>query len=111
MKLVEEAIVVGALNVPLWFLCREVAKNFKVPESKVNVAASFLSGLAFHLLAERTGINAWYLKHGHAAMKEQQRLKHYLNHKEDGRMVCSAADQRAGVCALSTKKAGSARKV
>jgi hypothetical protein len=70
MKLVEEAIIVGALNVPLWFVCREVAKNLKVHESKVDFSATFLSVFAFHFLAERTGMNAWYVKHGHAAMKD-----------------------------------------
>jgi hypothetical protein len=105
MKLFEEAIIVGALNVPLWFLCREVAKNLKVPESKVDFAATFLSGVAFHLLAERTGMNAWYVKHGHAAMKDRAFIKSYVDGKGKNALVCSSRDQRDGICSLALEQA------
>ena len=66
-QLVEEAIGVGALLVPVYAVVRKSIVNlvWKNEASREYVAV-FLSGALFHVLAEASGLNEWYLTHGNA---------------------------------------------
>jgi len=53
MKVLLEAIVVGLLLVLLYMVVRRYMGA---------VPAVFVSGAAFHLICEATGVNAWYAR-------------------------------------------------
>jgi len=88
--IIQEAIVVGAFSVPMWLFSKEVVKSLRVSEKQQDILAAFLSGAGFHLIAEWTGVNAWY-------------VRRKMKPRSNG--VCSAADRRNGVCALAVSKA------
>ena len=88
--IIQEAIVVGAFSVPMWMFFKEVVKSLRVSERQQDVLTAFLSGAGFHLIAEYTGMNAWY-------------VRRKMKPRSNG--VCSAADRRRGVCALAVSKA------
>jgi len=87
--IIQEAIVVGAFSVPMWMFSKEVVKSLRVSEGQ-DILTAFLSGAGFHLIAEYTGMNAWY-------------VRRKMKPRSNG--VCSAADRRRGVCALAVSKA------
>jgi len=49
-----EALVVGILLVAVFYFVSKYTKN--------TLHAVFISGAAFHLLCEATGVNKWYAK-------------------------------------------------
>jgi hypothetical protein len=53
MKVLLEALVVGLLLVLLYIVARRFMDA---------VPAVFVSGAAFHLICEATGVNAWYAR-------------------------------------------------
>jgi hypothetical protein len=56
----KEAVAVGAVSVPIWFMTREVVKlKSWQSETQRDAWTTFLAGVAFHLLAEASGMNAW----------------------------------------------------
>ena len=59
-QLATEAVVVGAALIPLFFIVNSQIRN--------QSAALFVSGAAFHLLCEVTGLNKWYLTNGASSM-------------------------------------------
>jgi len=59
-QLATEAVAVGALLIPVFLLVNSQIKN--------QSAALFVSGAAFHLLCEVTGLNKWYLTNGASSM-------------------------------------------
>ena len=87
--IIQEAIVVGAFSVPMWMFSKEVVKSLRVSERQQDILTAFLSGAGFHLIAEYTGMNAWY-------------VRRKMKPRSNG--VCSAADRRNGVCALAVSK-------
>lgn len=54
-----EAVVVGAALLPMYAVMHEVVEK-TVRGRNTDVIAVFLSGCAFHILAEATGLNDWY---------------------------------------------------
>ena len=65
--LAKEAVVVGAANVAFVLAIRRV-----LPVSpRWELLQIALAGAFFHLTAEASGMNAWYLKNGAAAMKAE----------------------------------------
>ncbi len=61
-QLLVEATVVGIGLVVVFVVVRMFVKNLYL--------ALFVSGALFHLIAEFTGVNAWYLKNSVAAKKQ-----------------------------------------
>jgi hypothetical protein len=94
--LVQEAIIVGALLVPVYSVVREltVELDFESERTKEFLAV-FASGALFHLLAEATGVNEYYLHHSHAyqtfvARQDKVKDGYRLRRSFDGR-VCPHA--------------------
>lgn len=65
---VQEAVVVGAALLPIYSVVHEVVEELDLGRS-TDLSAVFLSGVAFHLIAEATGLNEWYIHHGAATDK------------------------------------------
>ena len=62
-----EAIVVGLSLVPVWFAVQSVTTLARIDlqgKAAIDVA---IAGFLFHMLAEETGVNQWYLMNSHAA--------------------------------------------
>jgi hypothetical protein len=71
-QLLTEAVSVGALMVPWFFLVSGATSALGFRDNK-DVIDLFLSGATFHLAAEFSGVNAWYLNNS-AANLSQVRL-------------------------------------
>ena len=66
-QLILEGVAVGAASVPVWIVAQEVSAQITKEEWKQQILTPFLMGLGIHFLAEATGVNAWYVLHGHAS--------------------------------------------
>jgi len=71
-QLAREAFVVGVAIIPLWWTVRQVTTamslGFSSMENKATLDVA-LSAALLHLVAEETGVNAWYLTNSFAAQK------------------------------------------
>jgi hypothetical protein len=92
-ELAKEATEVGVLLVPVYAIVREALNGlrFKNERNKEYISV-FIGGALFHILAEATGVNEWYLTNSRA---NKQSIERRLNgervpHSSDGR-VCSLA--------------------
>lgn len=95
-QLVEEAIGVGALLVPVYAVVRKSIVNLVWrDEASRDYVAVFLSGALFHVLAEASGLNEWYLTHGNANQV-------YLWRKNN---VAASPARRcpSGICSLAVR--------
>ena len=72
-KLLTEAFVVGAGLMPVYFITHSFLSVLlpRMSDNVVDYTSIFISGALFHLLAEETGINDWYLDNGVAVLKRQ----------------------------------------
>jgi hypothetical protein len=65
--LIQEALIVGALLVPLYSVVRDLSSELDIENERTKeLLAVFTSGALFHLLAEATGVNEYYLHHSYA---------------------------------------------
>jgi hypothetical protein len=87
----QEAAVVGLTMLPMWVLVSRATDFFGIRpvwKSALDVA---LAGAAFHLIAEESGVNAWYVQHGAAV---QQLLTHTIEREQrkDGAVLVDDID-------------------
>jgi hypothetical protein len=68
-SLYTEALVVGAALVPLWFGVSKATEATRIDFSGKTALDVFIAGFLFHLIAEESGVNAWFLTNSHAAQK------------------------------------------
>jgi len=73
-KLLTEAFVVGAGLLPLYFFTHTMVSALlpRMGDDAQDYLSLFISGATFHLIAENTGINDWYLDNGHAYLKRNR---------------------------------------
>lgn len=68
-QLATEAVVVGGLFVPWTLMWDAIIRN--APGARVTPAfTAFMAGASFHLMAEATGLNAYYLHNSAAHMRD-----------------------------------------
>jgi len=75
-QLGREALAVGVAVIPLWWLVRKATMTMSLGltnESK-EILDVALSAALLHLVAEETGVNAWYLTNSFAAQKAFSKL-------------------------------------
>ena len=69
LRLYKEAFAVGIAFVPMLFLVTKATTALRFyGESKPYVDGA-IAGFLFHITAEETGVNEWYLTESHAANK------------------------------------------
>ena len=90
--LVSEAAATGVMLVPVFRLSQRLAPNNPLLQI-------FLAGAAFHLVAEATGINAWYVQHGAASRHDWSCFY--------GQVKTSAPDRSSKQCQLLSKSSRS----
>lgn len=70
-QLALEAATVGAAFVPWSYLISGLLARARLGKLQ-NVASIFIAGATFHLLAEATGLNEYYLRNSAAQMKAEK---------------------------------------
>lgn len=70
-QLYTEAASVGLLLVPTWWAVSKLTTALRVGGTWKPAFDVALSGFLFHMAAEETGMNEWYLFHSYAAQKAQ----------------------------------------
>jgi len=68
-RLYHEATAVGLLLVPMWWAVSKATTAVKIGGTVKPFVDVAVAGFLFHLAAEETGVNAWYLTHSYAAQK------------------------------------------
>jgi hypothetical protein len=84
-RLYQEATSVGILLVPVWFLTSKATEAVKIGGTAKPFVDVALAGFLFHLVAEESGMNEWYLSHSYAAQK-------VLHPKQNNDLLASVAD-------------------
>ena len=72
-QLALEATVVGIGLIPVWMLVRRATTAMRITGTSKGMIDVALAGAAFHLLAEESGLNTWYLSNSYAAQKSFQK--------------------------------------
>jgi hypothetical protein len=65
----QEAIFVGITFLPVWMLVQRFTAFTNINSIHKDKLDIFLAGSAYHLIAEGSGLNAFYLQHGAAVKK------------------------------------------
>ena len=68
-RLYQEATSVGLLLVPMWWAVSRATVAVKIGGSAKPFVDVAVAGFLFHLAAEESGLNQWYLAHSYAAQK------------------------------------------
>ena len=69
--LIDEAVMVGFLSIPPWLVASAIVDNASRPGSgDQTLIKIFLAGALFHIGAEYTGFNDWYVDNGLAKRKK-----------------------------------------
>ena len=69
-QLYGEALVVGAALVPVWLAISMATTAMRLDFAGKPALDVFVSGFLFHLVAEETGVNTWFLTNSHASKKQ-----------------------------------------
>lgn len=81
-----EAIFVGLTFLPVWLLVQRSTEFMRINTQHKDKLDVVLAGSVYHLIAEASGINVFYLKHGAAVKKI---LGDTLENVADGSVVVS----------------------
>ena len=65
----KEAFAVGAAFIPMLFLVSKATTAFKISGEVKPYVDGAITGFLFHIAAEETGLNGWYLTESYAANK------------------------------------------
>jgi len=92
-ELAKEATEVGVLLLPVYAVVREGLNGLKFKnERNKEYFSVFISGALFHILAEATGVNEWYLSNSRA---NRRRISRNINDQSlpisNDTRVCSLA--------------------
>jgi|LauGreSuBDMM15SN_2_FD.fasta_scaffold219643_2 hypothetical protein len=68
-RLYAEALSVGVLLVPVWWAVMKATAAVKISGDAKPYVDVAVAGFLFHIAAEESGVNAWYLTHSYAAEK------------------------------------------
>ena len=69
----------------MWFLTSKATEAVKIGGTAKPLIDVAVAGFLFHLAAEESGLNAWYLTHSYAAQK-------VLHPKQSNDLLASVAD-------------------
>jgi hypothetical protein len=69
MQVYQEAVFVGLTFLPVWMLIQRFTAFTNINSLHKDKLDIFLAGSAYHLIAESSGLNAFYLQHGAAVKK------------------------------------------
>jgi len=69
-ELYKEAAFVGLALVPMWWLVKTFTTATNMDGPYKEVLDIVIAGSLFHLTAEESGLNTWYLSNSHAAKKQ-----------------------------------------
>ena len=76
LHLYKEAFAVGAAFVPLLYLVSRTTAALKLSAGVKPYIDGAIAGFLFHITAEETGVNAWFLTESYAANKVLWNNKH-----------------------------------
>ena len=81
-ELYKEAAFVGISLVPVWFVISQFTTAMRIPDKHKTWIDIALAGSMFHLLAEESGLNTYYLTNSYASKNAFS-----AKFKEDERVV------------------------
>ena len=77
-QLYTEAVSVGLVLVPAWWAVSKLTAALRVSGSWKPAIDVAISGFLFHMAAEESGMNEWYLFHSYAAQKAQNPKRNHV---------------------------------
>lgn len=70
-ELLNEALVVGIMSIPPYYVASGLIDKLSEPGSELRspIFKIFMAGSLFHIIAEYSGFNEWYVENGLASRK------------------------------------------